>query len=153
MKNTMNSFVTDIATNKIIQSVFFSYFTANVIKILIRLTTSDKFDLKLFFKTGGMPSAHSATVSAMATAVYILEGMSNLFAVALMFCIVVVADAIGIRRAAGRQAVLLNKIIDEFQSSGQFKAERLYELIGHTPTEVFVGVLLGILITQAVFRF
>ena len=100
-----------------------------------------------------MPSAHSAGVSALATSVGLSVGFHTAgFAVALIFALVTMFDAQGVRQAAGRQAMVLNKIIGELYSSGQISEQRLKELLGHTPIEVFVGCLIGCLMAIFLFR-
>ena len=97
-----------------------------------------------------MPSAHAASVSALTTAVGLQEGFrSTLFGVTLFFSLIVMYDAAGLRRAAGRQAVVLNRLIDEHFKHPEEDAQKLMELLGHTPLEVLVGSLIGIL--SAVF--
>ncbi len=96
---------------------------------------------------GGMPSVHSAGVAALATGVGLQTGFESAnFAVALVLALVTMFDAQGVRRAAGKQAVVLNKMINEVYISGQVSEERLKELIGHTPIEVLVGAVIGCLL-------
>jgi hypothetical protein len=96
--------------------------------------------------TGGMPSSHSASVAALSTAVAFREGpQSTLFAVTLFFSLVIMYDASGLRRAAGMQARVLNRIVDEYYAHRGHLVDRLSELLGHTPFEVFVGAALGVL--------
>lgn len=107
--------------------------------------TSGRWNLRRFVETGGMPSAHSAAVAALSTAVGLQEGFSSaVFGVTLYFSLIVMYDAAGLRRAAGRHAVVLNRLIDShFQDPGT-DTQRLMELIGHTPFEVFMGALVGV---------
>lgn len=94
-----------------------------------------------------MPSSHSAVVICLATMIGKTEGFdSTIFALALIFAIVVMYDAAGIRRAAGKQASLLNKIINTPGLSTLQVQEKLVEVLGHTPTQVFVGALIGIIV-------
>lgn len=96
--------------------------------------------------TGGMPSSHSASVAALTTAVGMKEGPdSTLFAVTLFFSLVVMYDAAGLRRAAGLQARVLNRIAEDQYAHRGFRPERLSELVGHTPIEVLVGGAIGVL--------
>ena len=96
------------------------------------------------FQTGGMPSSHSAAVAALTTIVLLREGaQSPLFGATLFFSLIVMYDAAGLRRAAGRQATILNRLLEEHQDR-KLREQRLLELIGHTPYEVFVGAGLGI---------
>jgi acid phosphatase family membrane protein YuiD len=106
---------------------------------------SRRWNLRRFVETGGMPSSHSAAVSALSTSVGLENGFSSLlFGVTLYFSLVVMYDAAGLRRAAGRQAVILNRLIDEHFQHPERQTQKLMELLGHTPLEVFVGAMLGI---------
>ena len=103
-----------------------------------------RWNLRRFVETGGMPSSHAASVAALSTAVGMEEGFrSTLFGATLFFSLIVMYDAAGLRRAAGRQAVVLNRLIDEHFRHPEKDAQRLMELLGHTPLEVLVGGLLG----------
>lgn len=96
--------------------------------------------------TGGMPSSHSASVAALSTAIGIREGVgSSIFAVTLFFSLVVMYDAAGLRRAAGLQARVLNRIVEDQYAHRGLRPERLSELVGHTPIEVLVGAAIGVL--------
>jgi acid phosphatase family membrane protein YuiD len=101
-------------------------------------------NIRRFVETGGMPSAHSAAVAALTTSVGVDAGvLSTLFGVTLFFSLIVMYDAAGLRRAAGRQAALLNRIMAEKEGRAEAEHE-LFELLGHTPLEVLVGALLGV---------
>ena len=103
-----------------------------------------RWNLRRFVETGGMPSSHAASVAALSTAVGMEEGFrSTLFGATLFFSLIVMYDAAGLRRAAGRQAEVLNRLIDEHFRHPEKDAQRLMELLGHTPLEVLVGGLLG----------
>jgi hypothetical protein len=103
-----------------------------------------RWNLRRFVETGGMPSSHAASVAALSTAVGMEEGFrSTLFGATLFFSLIVMYDAAGLRRAAGRQAVVLNRLIDEHFRHPEKDAQRLMELLGHTPLEVLVGGMLG----------
>lgn len=133
--------------NKIIMVAFIAWFIAQFIKVITILIKYKKMNFRKFIETGGMPSSHSATVVALATAVGKLEGWGSTdFAIATIFALIVMYDAAGVRRAAGRQATALNKLIEEFYKEKPRVDERLKELLGHSPTEVFVGAALGFLI-------
>ena len=106
---------------------------------------SGRWNLRRFVETGGMPSSHAASVSALTTMVGLSEGFrSALFCVTLFFSLIVMYDAAGLRRAAGRQAAVLNRLIEEHFAHPEAGAQRLMELLGHTPLEVLVGALLGV---------
>jgi len=103
------------------------------------------WNVRRFVETGGMPSSHAAGVAALSTSVGLLAGFTSLlFGVTLYFSLVVMYDAAGLRRAAGRQAAILNRLIDEHFKNPEEGTHRLMELLGHTPLEVFVGAVLGV---------
>jgi acid phosphatase family membrane protein YuiD len=115
-------------------------------KGIASLISERRLDFKRFVLTGGMPSSHSAAVSALTTSVGLSEGFrSTLFGVCLFFSLIVMYDAAGLRRAAGRQASILNRLIAEHDVMKYERDRRLMELLGHTPFEVFVGAFLGVL--------
>jgi hypothetical protein len=104
-----------------------------------------RWNLRRFVETGGMPSSHAAGVCALTTAVGLAEGFNTtIFAVTLYFSGIVMYDAAGLRRAAGRHAALLNRLIEEHFRPTEADSHRLMELLGHTPFEVLIGALLGI---------
>jgi acid phosphatase family membrane protein YuiD len=113
-------------------------------KGLVAWVEAGRPNIRRFVETGGMPSSHSAAVAALTTTVGLTEGvMSALFGVTLFFSLIVMYDAAGLRRAAGRQAALLNRIMAEKEGRAQ-NERQLFELLGHTPFEVLVGALLGV---------
>lgn len=122
-------------------------FIAQVLKFLLHLVFKKKIDFKQFTTTGGMPSSHSAGVVGIATTVGIIEGFSSvIFAVAMGYALVVMYDAAGLRRASGKMAACLNKIMDDFYKHDvQSVGGKLKELLGHTPIEVFAGAAFGAL--------
>jgi uncharacterized protein len=146
-------FFTDIFTHKIILSVIIAYTVASIVKVFFYWLGTDEWNLMVFFKTGGMPSSHMASVASMTTSVYLLEGASNLFMVSLIVSSIVLADAVGLRRSVGKQAKILNKVADEFKHFRKFRTRRLYELVGHTPKQGLAGLILGILIAKFIFIF
>ncbi|HEU0027868.1 MAG TPA: divergent PAP2 family protein [Ktedonobacterales bacterium] len=118
---------------------------AQLIKTVITLRKERKFNLGHLVASGGMPSSHSALVTGLATAVARVNGLnSSLFALAAVFAGVVMYDAAGVRLAASRQARILNKMLDDLFHERGLREERLRELIGHTPIQVFAGALIGI---------
>ncbi len=118
---------------------------AQIIKFFLHLLMDRKVDFRLFTTTGGMPSAHSACVVGLSTTVGLLRGFDSVeFAIAMGQALVVMYDAAGLRRAAGRQAACLNKILDDFYKHEiQAIGGKLKELLGHTPIQVFWGAVLG----------
>ncbi len=145
--------VWELFANKIIQSVIFAYLSASIIKILLKYIAYDELDFMMFFRTGGMPSSHTASVTAMTTAIYFTEGTSNLFVLSLIVSMIIISDAVGVRRAAGKQAQIINKMVHDYKYFKKFKTKRLYELLGHTPKQVLMGLILGILVARMVFLF
>ena len=103
------------------------------------------WNLRRFVETGGMPSSHAASVSCLSTMIGLREGFgSSVFSATLFFSLIVMYDAAGLRRAAGRHAVVLNRLIDDhFKNPGE-GTQKLMELLGHTPFEVLVGALIGV---------
>lgn len=125
----------------------FALVSVQLFKFVATLVVSRRVDVRRLLGTGGMPSSHSASVAALAASVGMIEGWrSTTFAVAAFFALVVLYDATGIRRAAGRQAAILNRMIDDLREHHTVEGERLMELLGHTPLEVFAGTLYGVML-------
>lgn len=122
---------------------------AQVFKILVELVQHGKINLQALFTSGGMPSAHSAFVAALAVGVGQTKGWASPeFALAFVFAIIVMYDAAGVRQAAGLQARILNQILDElFQEDHHLSQDRLKELLGHTPVQVIAGFCLGVAVS------
>jgi acid phosphatase family membrane protein YuiD len=136
----------DIIHNQVLLVSLAACFIAQALKLVIEFAQHQKLNLRVLFETGGMPSAHSALVAALATGVGQTVGWASPeFAIAVVFAFIVMYDAAGVRQAAGKQARVLNQIMDEFfQGSHHFSEERLKELLGHTPFQVIVGSVLGV---------
>ncbi len=118
---------------------------AQLLKFCGHIIFKRKVDFQVLATTGGMPSAHTAGVVSLSASVGIIRGFESVeFAIAVGYALVVMYDAAGLRRSTGKIAACLNKICDDYYVHGQVPAERLKELLGHTPFEVFVGALLGI---------
>ena len=131
---------------EVILVAFSGIVTAQIIKFLLHLIIKRSMDLRLFNTTGGMPSSHSAGVMGLSTAVGLIKGFDSIeFAIALGYAFIVMYDAAGVRRAAGKQAACLNKIImDLYNQDLQEAGGKLKELLGHTPMQVLVGALYGV---------
>lgn len=115
-------------------------------KVIWDLVTTKQFNFKRIMGAGGMPSSHSAVVTSVATLIGKYEGITTpLFALSVVFAFVVMYDAAGVRRAAGKQAKLLNKIVNTPGLTNLQVQEKLVEVLGHTPTQVLVGAIIGIL--------
>lgn len=143
--------VSAITHNPLIVIPLLACVVSQIIKVSVDTITHRQFSFRYLVSTGGMPSAHSALVGALATGVGITVGWdSSQFAIASIFAGIVMYDAAGVRQAAGKQAKVLNQIMAEFINHEDFNEERLKELLGHTPFQVIVGLILGIVIS-AVF--
>ena len=141
----MNEIFIQFFKNKILITAICAWLIAQTIKVVIGVFREKKFDFRWFVGTGGMPSSHTAGASCLATGCGLIYGFDSVyFALAASFTIVVMFDAQGVRRASGRQARILNKIMDDIYWQGRIQEGRLREFIGHTPLEVIGGMLLGI---------
>lgn len=138
-------FFSELFNNKVLGISIFACFFAQFIKIF---TGKEKrIDITRIFTSGGMPSSHSSFVTSLATLVGMELGFNSTeFAVVTVFALIIMYDAAGVRRAVGKQATILNQIIDDFHHTKHIEQTKLKELIGHTPLEVYSGALLGILI-------
>ncbi|UFJ39648.1 divergent PAP2 family protein [Brevibacillus humidisoli] len=155
----------DILENYPLWAALVAIGLAQFVKIPLHFLASKSWQWSLLFSTGGMPSSHSSAVTALSTAVGIREGFaSSAFAISAIIGIIVMFDAAGVRRHAGMQAEVLNKLVDEFNhllegmktfkvQPRQEKAKKLKELLGHQPIEVFMGGWLGIIIALLVYLF
>jgi acid phosphatase family membrane protein YuiD len=120
---------------------------AQAAKVTLTSVRERRLNLRVLAQTGGMPSSHSAIVMGLTTAVGKYAGLSSAsFAIALIFTFVVLYDAAGLRRAAGRQAEVLNRLVEDLVHMRGVQEARLRELLGHTPTEVLVGALIGLVV-------
>ncbi|WP_088006536.1 divergent PAP2 family protein [Indiicoccus explosivorum] len=149
----------ELLSNSPLWLAFFAIFFAQFIKIPIYWMVTRELNWSLFTSTGGMPSSHSAAVTALTTAVAFEHGTgSTLFAVAAVFAVIVMFDATGVRFQAGQQAIIINQLradvqlfLKESRNWSQKKEEEkiieLKTLLGHLPSEVFMGALTGILIS------
>ena len=118
---------------------------AQASKVILTSVRQRRLNLRVLAETGGMPSSHAAIVMGMTTAVGKHAGLSSApFAIALIFSFVVMYDAAGLRRAAGRQAAILNRLVEDLVHMRGMQEQKLRELLGHTPVEVVVGAVLGI---------
>jgi len=147
----VNSSFQTIFQNKILIITLSIWVLAQTIKVFTGFIREKKFNFKWFIGTGGMPSSHAAGATALAVTCGLELGFDSVvFALAAVFACVTMFDAQGVRRETGQQAELLNQILDDFYSKGRTESERLKELIGHTPIEVFAGLILGF-VTSLIF--
>lgn len=153
----------DFFTNLPLWSSLAAIFFAQFVKVPLQYIATKKWDWALLTSTGGMPSSHSAAVTALATSVGLLEGFgSSIFSVAAVFAIIVMFDATGVRRHAGEQATVLNQLVSDFnkfveeakmwpQKDPKEKQKELKTLLGHQPIEVFFGGLTGIVLALLIY--
>lgn len=140
----MNNFYT-LITNKYIYVPVLLWLVIQIFKVIWDLVKTKKFNFRRIMGAGGMPSAHSAVVTSLATLIGRSQGVgSEMFAISVTFALVVMYDAAGVRRAAGKQARILNKIINTPGLTNIEVHEKLVEVLGHTPVEVAVGAMIGI---------
>lgn len=152
----------EIFTNFPLWAALFAIGFAQFIKVPLQYIATRKIDWSLLTSTGGMPSSHSGAVTALSTAIALEEGLgSPLFAISAIFGIIVMFDATGVRRHAGEQATVLNRLVTDFnklvdevkswpEKAETDKRKELKELLGHQPIEVFFGGLLGIMLTLSI---
>lgn len=155
----------ELFTNFPLWSAIAAIFFAQFVKVPIQFIATRKFDWSLLTSTGGMPSSHSAAVTALSTGVALETGLdSAVFAVSAVFAIITMFDATGVRRQAGEQAIVLNQLVADFtkfvndakgwqDKPEQEKRKELKELLGHKPIEVFFGGLTGIILTLIIHVF
>ncbi len=148
----------DLLLNYPLISALIAIFFAQAVKVPLEFLATRKFDVRLAFSTGGMPSSHSAAVTSLATAVGISEGFSSpFFAISFVLAVIVMFDATGVRRHAGEQAIAINRLVEDWNTfmseakkwpkkEQQEKQQKLKELLGHQPIEIFFGALTGIII-------
>lgn len=137
----------DLIKNSILLTAVSSWAIAQVLKVIINAIVNREWSLERLFGDGGMPSGHSATVSSMAVITALTCGTGSVeFAIAAILAIVVCHDAMGVRLETGKQAVLLNEIVELFSSMTEEKLTeiKLKEFVGHTPMQVIIGVALGV---------
>lgn len=149
----MGDFFVAIGQNKIFIITISTWLIAQLMKVVIGFVNEKRFNFKWFVGTGGMPSSHCAGVAALATCTGMQLGYdSGIFAVALIFAIITTFDAQGVRRSTGKQAEIMNKMFVDLYFKKPIKEDRLMELIGHTPIQVFVGLILGIVCAYVLYN-
>ncbi len=144
----------ELLLNRPLLSAVIAALLAQFMKPFLLFPVEKKFDASLFFSTGGMPSSHTAAVVALCTSLFILEGWQNYyFAISLTFAAITIHDAMGIRRAAGKQAEIINewsKIFANIHEEGQFTPENLKTMLGHSFLQVVGGFILGLIVSIVV---
>ena len=146
-------YVNEILSNKILVSAFFGWLSAQFLKTVIYVLVNKEFNPERLMGDGGMPSSHSATVMALVTSTAFYYRFSSFeFAVSAILALIVMHDAMGVRRETGKQAKVINNMMDWFAefNSDLPPEEKLKEFVGHSPTQVFFGALLGVVVAFVV---
>ncbi len=135
----------DFLENKFLIVPFIVWCCIQLFKFITDFVINRKPNFRRLFGAGGMPSSHSAVVATLTTLIGKEYGLGNgIFAVSFVFSLIVMYDAAGVRRAAGKQATLLNKLVENYPNSNVIVTEKLVEVLGHTPFQVLVGAVIGI---------
>ena len=145
----MDTFLYDFTHNRVLVCAFWGFVTAQVIKTLLYVIVNRSFNPERLLGDGGMPSSHSSTVMATTTGALLTYGAgSGYFALAVVLAMIVMHDAMGVRRETGIQAKVINDMMEFFQRLGEPMPvdEKLKELVGHTPLQVMAGAMLGIIV-------
>jgi acid phosphatase family membrane protein YuiD len=141
-----------VFSNPILIAGFTSWGLAQLIKVPWNYFSSGRWDLVLLLRAGGMPSSHSALVASVAHATGLFVGFASpLFALALTLAVIVIYDATGIRRQAGKHAEYINRIIRDRLKGVDSRDHQLREMLGHTPLEALAGTVLGVAVAQAIW--
>lgn len=147
MLDGSNTLLAQLGRNRIFLTTLTAWAVAQILKVLIGVVREKRFNFKWFLSSGGMPSSHVALSMSLTTCMGLHYGFdSGLFAMSLGFACITMFDAQGVRRHSGQQAEALNKILEDLYAHKGLQEERLKELLGHSPVEVFAGGTLGILI-------
>ena len=138
-----------ILSNRALVAAIAGAFAAQFLKPFLLWPFERKFKAELFFSTGGMPSSHSAMVVALTTSIFMTEGIASLaFAISVTFSLIIMHDAMGIRRAAGKQAEVINewsRILTQLHEDGEFTPENLKTMLGHSFVQVIGGMVVGLI--------
>ncbi len=139
--------------NSVLGTAVIGWGTAQILKFILVLVIYKRFDFKRFIGSGGMPSSHSSLVVSLTMSIGFIKGFDSLiFALSAVMSLVVMYDAAGVRRSAGQQAAILNKIVEDWgRADYSLTEKKLKELLGHTPVEVIAGAILGTII--AIIRY
>ncbi len=147
----------DILHNAPFVAAALAVFVAQMLKPFVFAVFEHEFDWRLMVSTGGMPSSHTAGVIALTTSIAMTEGVGTVyFAIAATFAAIVIHDAMGIRRAAGKQAEVINewsRLLSDIHRDGQFNPENLKTMLGHSFSQVLGGTLLGLIISLTTTRY
>ncbi len=147
------NYLVEFCHNPILWTSVAAWVIAQSIKVALGIFRERKFNFRWFVGTGGMPSSHAAGVAALTTSIGITYGFdSAIFAITIIFTSIVIYDAQGVRLSAGKQAEILNKMLEDVYWKKKLDEDKLKEFIGHTPIEVWAGVILGILVSLLLYK-
>ncbi|MCM8760623.1 MAG: divergent PAP2 family protein [Candidatus Omnitrophica bacterium] len=143
----------EFSKNYIFWTSAVAWITAQIIKVIVGVVREKRFNFKWFASTGGMPSSHTAGASALSTSIGVNYGFdSPIFAIALVFTLIVMFDAYTVRLSSGKQATLLNKMLDDIYWKKKLDEQKIKEFLGHTPVEVYAGAALGIVVSLLLYK-
>lgn len=147
--------INDILNNLPLVAAFVAWLIAQIIKLFIDMLQNKKFNFSLLVSSGGMPSSHTSSVCALTTAIGIQNGISSqFFAIAFVFSVVVMYDAMGVRRETGKHSEILNNLINDILDyKPEYFQKNLKELVGHTPFQVLCGAILGVITSVIMVNF
>ena len=144
--------ITDFLTNRVLLSALLPWGLAQILKIPLEYITTKRWNWSLLLRAGGMPSSHSALVAGACHAIGLRAGFgSPAFALSFVLAMIVIYDATGIRRQAGKHAEIINAIVEDLAAGHPVQQEKLREVLGHTPLEALAGTILGILFAQVLW--
>lgn len=148
----MNNMITELLQNRVLIAAVAAWVVGQFLKFPLEYILNKRWNWGIMFSSGGLPSSHSALVTAVALSIGFQDGFdTSIFALAVAIGMVVIYDAAGVRRQAGIHAERINEIMKNFIESRRFPEEDLKEMLGHTPFEVITGVLLGVIISLVLF--
>jgi acid phosphatase family membrane protein YuiD len=148
----MKDIIAELLQNRVLIAAVTAWVIGQFLKIPLEYILNKRLNWGIIFSAGGLPSSHSASVTAVALTIGFQEGFNtSIFALATAIAMIVIYDAAGVRRQAGIHAERINEIMKNFIESRRFPEEDLKEMLGHTPFEVIAGVLLGVLISWLLF--
>lgn len=137
--------------NPVLVGAALAWIIAQVLKLPLQYLSEGRWDWAILLRAGGMPSSHSALVTAAAHGIGLAHGFDTaLFGLAVVMAVIVIYDATGIRRQAGRHAEIINTILRDLLEGHRLSQERLREVLGHSPLEAFIGLILGLVVSQIV---
>lgn len=143
----MNTFLADLAANRALLTAVAAWAIAQILKVFTSFAVTRKFNWRQISASGGMPSSHTALMTGLAYSIYEIFGLASAeFAISFCVLCVTMYDAAGVRREAGRHASIINLLVEQWEkANGEITDATLKEIIGHTPFEVFGGLIVGIL--------